>query len=141
MTRASVMVGAVETSYRRAGRGPTVLILTGAPPFPSTDAASLRPLVERARVIVPEHVTVTALAMAVAESETPFGRWLDGFLEGIGVHEVNLVAPETYAPEVQRFATRHPGVVSQCHLVGDDVPSWTMIADALLGQPSGEMAG
>lgn len=141
MTRASVMVGAVETAYRRAGRGPTVLILTGAPPFPSTDSASLRPLVARARVIVPEQVTISALAMAAAESETPFVRWLDGFLEGIGVEAVTLVAAEAFAPEVQRFAARHPGVVTGCRLIGGGVTTWAAVADALLGEDVAERPG
>jgi len=156
MARASVMAGAIETSYRRAGRGETVVVLTGGRGFPSTGDVALQPLVERARVVVPDHTTITALAACWSVEETPFGQWLDGFLEGIGVEEVCLVAPVELMYELQQFAATHPGVVTRCVLLGDQgsemarwgdavrlpaTATWEVIAGAVLGDRAESLPG
>jgi len=156
MARASVMVGAIETSYRRAGRGMTVVVLTGGRGFPSTADAALQPLVARARVVVPDHTTITALAACWSVEETPFGQWLGGFLEGIGVEDVCLVAPVELMYELQQFAATHPGVVTRCVLLGEPgsdtahwgnavrlsaTTTWGAIAGAVLGDPTEQRPG
>jgi hypothetical protein len=148
MARASVMAGAIETSYRRAGRGATVVVLTGGQGFPSTDEAALQPMLARARVVVPDHTTITALAACWSVEETPFGCWLDGFLEGIGADGIRLVAPIELTYELQQFVATHPGAVARCVLLGEQGPelarwadavrlpataTWQVIADAALG--------
>lgn len=145
--QAVVMVGEVETTYGRAGRGPAVLLLTARA---LQGGEQLDPLTARARVIVPAHTTIAALAPMADPTASPFAQWLGGFLEGIGAAAVHLVAPAALAAELHRFAERHPGAITACVLLGaaatGDFPSatrlpadasWTQIAEALLGPAPG----
>ncbi len=149
LVEAVVMVGEVETTYGRAGRGPTVLLLTGRG---APGVAALAPLTARARVIIPGHTTIAALAPATREGATPFAQWLGGFLEGIGAPAVFVVAPAALGAELAAFRDRHPGVVTGVALLGGSAPvaagdgvAWlpadaggAAIAAALLGPaPSG----
>jgi hypothetical protein len=156
MARVSVVVGAIETSYRRAGRGPTVVVLTGGSAFPPTGDEALRPLTDRVRVVVPDHTTISALAVSPSVEETPFGHWLRGFLEGIGADDVRVIAPVHFAGELQRFTARHAGVVRRCILLAERpagtsswegaivlpaTATWPVIGDAALRPASEARSG
>lgn len=128
MVRAAVMVGATETTYRRTGVGPTVVVLTHQL---ETDASTLAPLAERCRVVVPEAVTVMALLHDDC-AESPFAAWLLGFLEGLGVATVRIVASRSFARPLEELRGAHPGLIKDL-LVLDDVPvSWERVAAEML---------
>jgi hypothetical protein len=111
LVRAAVMVGEVETYYRRAGSGPVVIVLR------DLMAERLMELALRVRVIVPESTTIAALAPGPS-GERPFTQWLSGFLEGLGVMETTIVAPVTLVPELRAIARTQPGVIRRVVLSG-----------------------
>jgi hypothetical protein len=110
VARAAVTVGAVETSYVRVGSGPVVVLLDER--AGEAEVSALAPLTARARCIVPDRTTIFALSAPGHVGETPFGRWLGGFLEGLGIYDVSIVAPSFLGGELRRFVESHRGVVS-----------------------------
>lgn len=131
MVRAAVMVGMTETTYRRTGVGPTVVILLDAT---REDAVSLAPLAERCRVIVPDAVTLAALAPD-ASAQSPFAAWLHGFLEGLGVATARIVAPRLLAPSLAEFRAANPGLLKDVLLLDGSPSSWEDVATALFDRP------
>jgi hypothetical protein len=78
---AVVQVGTVETGYRRAGRGPSVLLLTTAGPGTADDVFA-----------------ALALHFRIIQPAWPFGlptadisRWLRGIIEGLGLERPLLL--------------------------------------------------
>jgi len=126
-TRATVCCGPVETGYRRAGRGDTVVALV-ARDWPA--AASLFPALARDfRLIVPE------LDPADGSRERPhFAAWLTDFLDGLGVSNVTLLADERFGAAALGAALVEPARVGRLVVVldaaaSDDPPPAT---DAML---------
>lgn len=105
------MVGLVETQYRRAGVGPTLIVLR------DLTADRLMALAAGARVIVPDTTTIAALVPG-ASDQRPFAQWLLGFLEGLGVTAVTILAPAMLAPELITVAEAQSGVICRVVLCG-----------------------
>lgn len=121
LRRASVMVGDVETSYQRGGHGDAVLVL-----LPPRDAERLAPLASQLRVVIPDSISILALP-ALGESEA-FSRWLRGFLEGLGLINVTIVASPVLQAEIQRFVLAHPDQVRRVVWVGEAPVDWLALA-------------
>lgn len=130
MVRAAVMVGATETTYRRTGVGPTVVVLADQV---STDAVTLAPLAERCRVVLPDAVTVAAL-LPDDRAPSPFAAWLLGFLEGMGVATARVVAPRALGPALEGFSQAHPGLLKDVLLLDAGPVSWAAVAGMLFDQ-------
>ena len=116
-TYATVCCGSVETGYRRAGRGETVVALA-SPDWPA--AASLFPALARDfRLIVPELDGLDADA-----TERPaFAGWLRGFLDGLGLTDVTLLADECFGAAALGSALTEPVRVGRLVVVLDAVAS------------------
>lgn len=129
--RAAVLCGSVETTYRRAGVGPSVvLLIDGA----RLDAEHLAPLITRCRVIIPDTTNFMALLPSGSGDESPFARWLRLFLEGLGVASVRIVASAPLAKEVARFAEREPDLVTRVLLVHGVPESWDDLGEQLFAR-------
>jgi hypothetical protein len=115
------MVGEVETSYQRGGRGDAVLVL-----LPSRDAACLAPLASQLRVVIPDSISILALP-SLGESDA-FSQWLRGFLDGLGLLNVTCVASPTLEPELRRFEAAHPDHVKSVVWVGEAPIDWEAVA-------------
>jgi pimeloyl-ACP methyl ester carboxylesterase len=114
------MVGDVETSYQRGGRGDAVLVL-----LPPREAAQLTPLATTLRVVIPDSISILALP-ALGESET-FSRWLRGFLDGLGLFGVTIVASTALKAELTRFSASHPDHVRRLVFVGAAPVDWAAL--------------
>jgi hypothetical protein len=86
-----------ETPYRRAGRGPGLLLLQRAPPARSGDAL-FDALAETFLVIAP--LVPPPGRRGAAE------RWLQGLIEGLGLDTPDIVADAELAPVLSRFVRR-----------------------------------
>ena len=112
-SRASVCSGTVETAYRRAGRGDTIVALAarewrGAPVlFPA--------LAREFRLIVPELDRPNDAPGA----RPPFAVWLTAFLDGLGLDRVTLLADERFAGAALGSALIEPGRVARLVVVLD----------------------
>jgi len=120
------MVGAIETSYQRAGVGRAVVLLVPPP----RDPTSLAPLVARWRVIVPESTSV--LALPESPGFSPFAAWFRGFLEGLGVHGVLVVAEAPLAVALATVQAQWPELVTHVELLGSPPHAWEHVAVALM---------
>lgn len=115
------MVGDVETSYQRGGQGDAVLVL-----LPPREAARLAPLASQLRVVIPDSISILALP-ALGESEA-FAHWLRGFLDGLGLLNVTVVASPALEPELRRFVAMHPDHVRRLLWVEGAVVDWVALA-------------
>jgi hypothetical protein len=112
-SRASVCWGTVETDYRRAGRGETIVALAardwrGAPVlFPA--------LARDFRLIVPELDRPNVAPGA----RPPFAVWLTAFLDGLGLDSVTLLADERFGGAAFGSAMIEPGRVARLVVVLD----------------------
>lgn len=113
VVRASLCVGAVVTEYLRAGTGPAVLILE--PWLAAAVREGAVPGEWRShRLIVPMHATLEALAApANGGASTAFNAWLRGFIDGLGLSELNVVVTPALEGEVRRFAAEHPDEIAR----------------------------
>lgn len=126
--RASVLVGDVETSYRRGGAGSPLLLLVPPP----RDAAPVEALARTARVLIPEATSI--LALPSAEGDPAFARWLRGFLDGLGLLDVTVVAPPALASELRQFDIEAPGYLARI-LIADDPPhDWARLTARIRGE-------
>ena len=115
-TRATVCCGPVETGYRRAGRGETVVALA-AHDWPA--APSLLPALARDfRVIVPD-----LLPHGDAGAPLAFDGWLTGFLDGLGLANVTLLADERFTAAALGFTLAEPVRVGRLVVVLDAAAS------------------
>lgn len=141
MSRAVVTAGENETAYRRAGYGPVVVVLGFAVGEDALLPDELVPLIARCRVIVPDHQAVEAFHTSRDAGDTAFARWLHGFLEGLGLVRVRVVAQERLGPALERYAAMHPGDVERVIFFDDatDGTDWIAIGRSVArDQPSGE---
>jgi hypothetical protein len=122
LTRAVVDAGAISTSYIRAGVGAPLLLLD---PQVSPDG-SCTPLVASLavhfRVLAPEAPAPDAMrAPSHGSRATAFSTWLRGFLDGLGLPPVSILARDEYAlpslsfcftdaPRVERLVLTHRDV-------------------------------
>lgn len=118
------MVGDVETSYQRGGRGDAVLVL-----LPPREAAQLAPLATKLRLVIPDSISILALP-ALGESET-FARWLRGFLDGLGLFQVTIVASRALETELTRFVELHPDHVRRLVWVSAPPVDWQALVAEL----------
>jgi hypothetical protein len=107
--RCVVLADGVETLYRRAGRGAAVLVLG---PTHSLGAALLDTLPLEFRVLVPE-----------LPSPTPsFCDWLRGFLDGLGLSSVCIIAERDFVLAALGFALVEPTRVERIVVLVDGHP-------------------
>jgi pimeloyl-ACP methyl ester carboxylesterase len=112
MIEAVVQIGSVETAYRRAGSGRTVLLLVG-----EGDAAVdwlFEQLAVRFRTIAPLRPG------GIDEGGyATLDLWLRGLIDGLGLQRPALVAGVADARSLLRFATIDPERVDRIALVVD----------------------
>jgi hypothetical protein len=118
---AVVQVEGEEIRYRRAGRGPAVLLLRrnphgGIPSGGRLEGDSLfRELAEGQRVIAP--------LSAPPGRRGAMERWLRGIIEGLGLQAPDLVAEASLAPLLTRFVGRSGGVVRRVVFLAEEEPA------------------
>ena len=117
--QAVVDAGEVETEYVRAGSGRVVLYLRGASVDPDEDELFVA-LAERFRVIVPQSTSLAATITPAGSGDSAFTRWLDGFLEGLGILQASLVVEEPLGAEALRFAMARPALVVRLVILAPD---------------------
>jgi hypothetical protein len=112
-TWAAVCNGPVNASYRRAGRGSTVVALTAANwrGGPAVFAALARDF----RLIVPE----LAVPSAASTDHPAFAGWLTSFLDGLGLDAVSLVADERFGAVALGSALLDPDRIDGVAIVLD----------------------
>lgn len=122
---ASVVAGDVETQYRRHGQGDVVVLLAMAP----WESAGREALGRWARVIVPTATSTTGPMPAPGESG--FSAWLHGFLEGLGLEAVVLVAARTLAEEIRTYQRQYPEQVLRVVWIDPAPTDWAAVAAAV----------
>ena len=108
----TVSDGLTDTPYRRAGRGAPVVVLTAG--ASRAEDALLAALPRQFRVIAPE---VPPPATSTGEALPGFPAWLGGFLDGLGLSRVALVAEERFGAAALGFALLEPARVEQLVVV------------------------
>lgn len=122
--RCTLSAGDIDTTYRWAGRGGVPIVVLGLPACTNDvgdDAdcfRSIEPLLASGRVIVPERTSTTALAPSM-RGESWFAPWFRGFLEGVGLTNVWVVAPAAYATELRALRLANTEQIARIVLVGD----------------------
>lgn len=96
---AVVLTGPTETHYRRAGSGPSVLLLSGTGGEIS-GGQLFRELSDQFRVIAPR------MPAAAGEPSIPLAlsSWLRDLIDGLGLVRPDLVAEEAFGISALRFA-------------------------------------
>ena len=123
-TCATVCSGTIETEYRRAGRGHTIVVLA-APDW--RGANELFPtLVRDFRLIVPELDHRDARA---GQRPRP-AEWLTAFLDGLGLTGVTLLADERFAGAALGSTMMEPVRVARLVIVLDADVSEPRLATA-----------
>jgi hypothetical protein len=111
-SRATVLAEGCQTTYLRAGTGPTVLFLVPVRSDTATAAGALvQVLGERFRFIVPE-VPGNVCAGLIA---TPI--WIRGLLDGLGVQSVVLLAEASLRAQATSIGLAEPERISGVALV------------------------
>ena len=110
--RATVYAGPSATDYVRAGKGATVLLLARHAPHPL-----FATLVAHFRVIAPEPPHRIASHEHGWGSAQPFASWLRGFLDGLGLSRVSLVADESFGLRALHFCLTEPMSVERIALL------------------------
>jgi pimeloyl-ACP methyl ester carboxylesterase len=109
---AVVQAGAFETTYRRAGRGETVLLVLADADRAVGDRL-FAALSERFRTIAP------VLPRELREAAELFDSWLCAFLDGLGLDQPVVVAGSAHAQALQRLAGRDPDRLGRLVLLED----------------------
>src|SRR4051812_26363821 len=91
VVHATVVADTVETRYLCAGVGPSVLALSDSP---MRIAALFRAASRRLRLFAPEPRGAGDAARTMPQAE--FDRWLDGFLDALGLLVVYLVTDASF---------------------------------------------
>jgi hypothetical protein len=92
--RAVVSVDGVDTEYLRIGRGAPLLLITDTP---NRTCPLARELGRQFRVLAP-------VIPASVEQPADFVRWLQGFLDGLGVDRASVFVDDRYREPVERMA-------------------------------------
>jgi pimeloyl-ACP methyl ester carboxylesterase len=104
--RAEVYVGALRIEYRRAGAGPAVLLLRAA-----RNEASFHWLALRCRVFEPLH------SGPAASGDGSLTTSIRGFLDGLGLQRVAILADGALAAEALWLAISDPDRVARVVIV------------------------
>lgn len=119
LTRHSVRIGARQIHFRRAGRGPAVILLHASP----RSSASLEPLMRAA----PDNLSLFAFdtpgfggsdALAPDSTIDDFAEALARTLDALGLRRVGVYGTHTGAAIAAVFAMRHPTRVARLVLDG-----------------------
>lgn len=110
LVTANVCSGGVHTTYSIAGRGPSVLVLDDHPTSWAVEWERL--LAGRMRVLMPE------IHEEVRNEGVPLGQWLTGFLDGLGVSSLPVIATGGLASQVLGIARSGSGLLDRLALVG-----------------------
>ncbi len=105
---AVVQTAAVETSYRRAGRGRSVLLLVGVAPAGERERLFMR-LAAEFRVVEPEAPRSLLDGWEDRVSVEEWSVWIRGVIDGLGLDRPALAADATHAPRAEEFARADPG--------------------------------
>ena len=127
-TVATVSNGPVDASYRRVGRGATVVALA-APDWPGGPAL-FAAHANDFRLIVP---TLDRASSHLAH-RTAFADWLTAFLDGLGLDAVILAADERFGAAALGSALLEPERVRSVAILLDGLPNTatdTTIAETL----------
>lgn len=108
---ATVQAGTIETPYRRAGHGPTLLLLSGEDDGDAADAPLFAVLSTAFRVIAPRPV--------MAEDGPA---WLRDVMDGLGLTRAILVAAPPFAAAAQACARDDPDRIHRLILMDEDDP-------------------
>ncbi|MHB1297119.1 MAG: alpha/beta fold hydrolase [Gemmatimonadaceae bacterium] len=133
MTQGAVLVGDVETTYRRMGAGEPVVVLGFQVDDGGRLESGLEALAARYRVIVPGKMGIAALAGSRREGVVPFAAWLRGFLEGLGIGHAGVVVTPGMAVDVRSYAAAFPGQLTKVVVTDSTEPDWIAVASALSG--------
>jgi pimeloyl-ACP methyl ester carboxylesterase len=101
MIEAVVQAGAFETSYRRAGRGGTVLLIVAGADHAIGDWLFVA-LGERFRTIAPD------LPRELETAPGLLATWLPALIDGLGLDQPAVVASAAHAHALLRLAARDP---------------------------------
>ncbi len=115
---ATVVTGAGEIRYRRAGRGRPVLLLTARGPAGASGALVLHALAGRFRVIAPQPRPAPGGVGARAAGAA--GDWIGHVVDGLGLERPSLVADEAFGLAALRFALLDPERVDRLVVMSDD---------------------
>lgn len=116
VTRCTVSDGVTDTPYRRAGRGAPVVVLAAAES--RAEGALLATLPHEFRLILPD---VPVLPVAARDESLAFPGWLRGFLDGLGLGGVAIVAEERFGAAALGFALLEPERVERLVFLLDGV--------------------
>lgn len=117
-TRASVCCDAVETEYLRAGRGAPIVYIGSSATADEEGAAVLLRLASHFRVIVPLSKPAPPTVAPDDSIERPFGAWLRGVLDGLGIVTAGFVVERPAACAMLAFARDNPDFVERVVLLG-----------------------
>lgn len=114
---AEVRVGDLLTRYRRRGSGQPIVVVADVDELTAPDARWPRiadAMATRGRTFVP---AVPAPVRAAGGDHAAFTDWLFGFLEGLGLEAVTLVAAEPFCAATHAFADAEPDRVTRLVVV------------------------
>jgi pimeloyl-ACP methyl ester carboxylesterase len=129
VVRAAVFDGITDTPYHRAGRGAPVIVL--APDDSRVGDALLAALSLQFRVIAPDLPCRRTNAPGAHPS---FPTWFRGFLDGLGLSRVALVAESRFGAAALAFALLEPERVQRLAVVfnaAEEPAPHEAIADSL----------
>jgi pimeloyl-ACP methyl ester carboxylesterase len=123
--RACVVVGALDTPFETAGRGPTVVVLTDQP---SVRQRLLSQLPRSLRIVAPTLVPGSPSSAAAA---TDFTEWLGGVLDALGIPSVAIVADAWLQGPAVAYAMLEPARVARLALLQTGRPDPSLVRAAL----------
>lgn len=127
LVRARVCAGDVAISYVQAGEGCPVVVLGAAPESDTTRLLFLETLSRHLRVLAPAMEDGgRATAGEDGGTRVAFSRWLRGFIDGLGLGPVGLVAEEAFGVPALGFSLADPERVDRVALVLRDEPDPSM---------------
>jgi hypothetical protein len=112
---AVVQTATIETIYRRAGRGPQVLLVAADGEGEPLGRALFRTLAERFRVVAPCYVPPEGTGRA--PDRAAVGVWLRDVIDGLGLDRPGIVADETFAGAAVEFASAEPDRVGRLAVI------------------------
>jgi len=121
LVQARVIAGDVSIPYVQGGEGRPVVLLGGAPRGVATSLLSWEALSRDYRVVAPV-LERGGLVHVDGDSRVrvAFSRWLQDFLDGLGLAEVALVAEEPFGVPALAYALSDPDRVRRIALVFHD---------------------
>jgi pimeloyl-ACP methyl ester carboxylesterase len=112
---AVVQTATSETVYRRAGRGPQVLLVAADGDGGPLGRALFRTLAERFRVVAPCYSIPEGSGTPPGHAEV--GVWLRDVIDGLGLDRPGIVADEMFAGAAVEFARMEPDRVGRLAVI------------------------